>query len=245
MEVRYPHGAWLLLSGLACFLLLVLSTTGWFVSWWLDSANRALAGAGADERDWVEGTVTSAWLGLLSLMSVGLILNGLDEMRLTYPEVGRRTARRIGPVLLTPTWIAAFLVCVGVLSFACPIVLSLAAELQAQYSGAAFTVGWSALLGVGTFLMIVSGEALRPLVPRSEERVIFAAEMAALFGGLLLAGFRVTAFLLGYEPAAFPPWVSVPAGFSGTFSLLVLVRSAWHIASRWEPSPGAVGFGSG
>jgi hypothetical protein len=237
MAPRYPHGAWFLLLGLACFLLLIASTTGWFVTWWQDSNDPALAGPGADERDWLVGIVVSAWLGLLSLMSVGLILIGLDEMRLTYPDVGRRTTRRIGPILVTPIWIVVLLVCVVVVSFI--------AEVQVRYSEAAFTIGWSALLVLGTFLMVVSGEALRPLVPRSEERMIFGAEMAGLFGGLLLAGFRVTAFLLGYEPAAFPPWASVPAGFSGTFSLLVLVRSAWHVASRWEPWHGAVGFASG
>jgi hypothetical protein len=236
MAARRPHGAWLLLSGLACFLLLVGSMTGLFVTWWLapiDADRRP----GADEENWLGGILVGSWLGLLSLMVVILIPIGLDQMRLTYPEVGRRTTRRIGPILFTPTWAVALLVLIGVLSFM--------AGFEPRYLRASFVIGWTALSVLGMVFMIVSAEAMRPLVPRSEDRVIFAAEMAALFGGLLLAGSPVTAFLLGREPSPLLPWASVPAGLSGTFALVLIVRSAWRVARRWEWTPMAPGVTSG
>src|SRR5213078_41081 len=94
MSARYPHGAWFLLSGLACLLLLVGPMTGWFFA----------------------GVVLGGGVALLSLASVILILIGLDQMRLTYPVVGSRISRRVGPIVLTPTWVVVLFVLIGLFS---------------------------------------------------------------------------------------------------------------------------------
>src|SRR5438552_116994 len=216
MAARYPHGAWFLLSGLACLLLLVGPMTGWFVAMWLAPINIVDAGPGADEGLFA-GVVLGGGVALLSLASVILILIGLDQMRLTYPVVGSRISRRVGPIILTPTWVVVLFVLIGLFS----TLFSPKEAMQAPYFRAASTVARAALLALGTFLMIVSEEGLRPLVSRSEERVVFAAGMAALFGGLLLVGSGLVAFLVGLESGTFLPWASVPAGLSGPFAVVV------------------------
>jgi hypothetical protein len=236
MASGYPHGAWFLLAGLGCLLVLVCSTTAWFVAAWLNPSEFLPSGPGADE-DLFTGVVLGAGFGLLSLASLILTLIGLDEMRLTYPEVGHRITRQIGPVLVRPWWV--------VLLFMTIVVASIVAEMQAAYTAAASLVGRSAVLAVVTFLMIVSEEALRPLVPRTEGRLVFAAGVAAIFGGLLLTGSGIVGFLLGRGSSQFLPWASVPSGILGTFALVVLVRAAWEVASRWERNPTSPWMASG
>ncbi len=228
MATRYPHGGWFLVSGLACLLILTGSMTAWFGARWLAPAQFVQTGPGADE-DLVTGVFLGAGFALLSLLSPILLLIGLDEMRLTYPEVGRRISRRIGPVLVTPIWGVIFLLITGL--------VSLVAEVQARYAGAASLLGRSALLATGTFLILASEEALRPLASRNEGRLVFAAGMAALFGGLLMIGSGIVAFFLVHELFPPPAWASVPGGLCATFALVVLVRAAWIVASRWERTP--------
>jgi len=240
MAARYPHGAWFLLSGLVCLVLLVGPMTGWFVAMWLAPINIVDAGSGADEGLFA-GVVLGGGVALLSLASVILILIGLDQMRLTYPVVGSRISRRVGPIILTPTWVVVLFVLIGLFS----TLFSPKEAMQAPYFRAASTVARAALLALGTFLMIVSEEGLRPLVSRSEERVVFAAGMAALFGGLLLVGSGLVAFLVGLESGTFLPWASVPAGLSGTFAVVVLVCASWRVASRWEKTAMAPGMTPG
>src|SRR5207249_1814033 len=115
MAARYPHGAWFLLSGLVCLVLLVGPMTGWFVAMWLAPINIVDAGSGADEGLFA-GVVLGGGVALLSLASVILILIGLDQMRLTYPVVGSRISRRVGPIILTPTWVVVLFVLIGLFS---------------------------------------------------------------------------------------------------------------------------------
>src|SRR5216117_1103398 len=139
MAARYPHGAWFLLSGLACLLLLVGPMTGWFVTMWLAPINIVDAGPGADEGLFA-GVVLGGGVALLSLASVILILIGLDQMRLTYPVVGSRISRRVGPIILTPTWVVVLFVLIGLFS----TLFSPKEAMQAPYFRAASTVGRAA-----------------------------------------------------------------------------------------------------
>jgi hypothetical protein len=236
MASGYPHGAWFLLAGLGCLLVLVCSTTAWFVAAWLNPSEFLRSGPGADE-DLSTGVVLGAGFGLLSLASFILTLMGLDEMRLTYPEVGRRITRRVGPFLVKPFWVVLLLVTI--------VLASIVAEVQAEYTVAASLVGRSALLALVTFMIIVSEEALKPLIPRTAGRLVFAAGLAAIAGGLLLTGSGIVAFLLGHGSSQFLPWASVPSGILGTFALVVLVRAAWEVASRWERNPTSPWMASG
>src|SRR5207247_9964737 len=120
-----------------------------------------------------------------------------------------RMCCRVAPTNLTPPWVVGLFVLIRLFSTLC----SPKEAMQAPCFRAASTVARAALLALGTFLMIVSEEGLRPLVSRSEERVVFAAGRAALFGGLVLVCSGVCAILVWLRPGTFVHWAIVPVSF--------------------------------
>src|SRR5688572_11261130 len=129
----------------------------------------------------------SCAIGLVPLLSLVLILLGLRLMRLTYPTVAPRITWRFGTVIHTLTRIAGLFIVAEVGSFVSAIALVLVGD-AANFNTAPQILAWCAPLALGTFLMIASAEALRPLVSGREERMMFTAAIAAFFGGLLLIG---------------------------------------------------------
>lgn len=237
MAVRSPRGARILLAGLGCFLVLVGLMTWSFIGMWLapppPSPPVYLVDMSPGE------LAVAVGLGALPFLSLILILLGLSMMRMTYPEVGPRTTWSLGPVLLTPVRIAGVFVVVELLSLVAWVAIVAVGGSDSSNPIPA-VLGWGVPFALGSFLMIASAEALRPLVSGREERVMFTAAVAALFGGVLLIGSGAVAILLGHESPPFLPWASMPAGLAGTFALVVLVRGAWHVVRQREKRPEAI-----